>query len=546
MRVPFLRTVGLLAAVLIAFGVVAAAPGVSSAQLLKRWHDPCVPCPTAPMTGPVGQPAASGGTGAKEAAGAVTPAENAPSPPSMPPADLFAQSGAGAASGPGSSAPNMIGDAFGATPSPSRILLPSFNVGGTLGFLASTSGPPLVFPSSGSLNSATNSLVLLDTSFYDSQGHRINVDAGSSWQFSGGNLTSANASELKSIQSAFPNTIVVFNSGTAGNSEGNFFSPITTSYSVTPFTDVFIPNPGSGGVVGRTKIAEDTSPIPRDRVLFDYNFFEGVPLAPGGVAVNRFTPGFEKTFLDGMMSFEMKIPMAVTMNNTIVQDGGADLSHGEFGDLALTVKALLVQWDNLALCGGLMITVPTASDTNVVLSDGTPLVRIANQSTHLAPFLGFLWTPNERFFMQGFYQVDVEAGGCPVSVNLNDAGLQEVGTLHDTTYQYIDLGLGSWLYRGHERHGRLTGWAWTAELHGSDSLAPTSAVSAGNWRIGDSNSFDSWDLTVGTHLEFRDRSVLTLAYVDPLLGRDRQFNGEFRLMFNYFFGALRSPRAPEM
>ena len=141
----------------------------------------------------------------------------------------------------------------------------------------------------------------------------------------------------------------------------------------------------------------------------------------------------------------------------------APISHGEFGDLAMTIKVLLMQWEHLALSGGLMVTVPTARDTNVVLADGTPLVNIANHSTHLSPFLGFLWTPNDKFFMQGFYQVDVEAGGCPVSVNLDGTGLQQIGTLHDTTYQYIDLGMGSWLYRGHERFRRLTGWAWTLE-----------------------------------------------------------------------------------
>jgi hypothetical protein len=309
---------------------------------------------------------------------------------------------------------------------------------------------------------------------------------------------------------------------------------------------LYIPNPGSGGVVGRSKIAEDTSPIPQDRILFDYSFFDNVPLTPGGVNVHRFTPGFEKTFFDGMMSFEMKVPVAVTLDSTITQDGGTDLSHGEFGDIAMTLKVLLMQWEHFALTGGLMVTVPTARDTNLVLADGTPLVNISNRSTHLAPFLGFLWTPNDKFFMQGFYQVDVEAGGCPVAVNVNGTGLEEIGTLHDTTYQYIDLGLGSWLYRGHERHRRLTGWAWTLELHGNDSFAPTSPVVANNWQIGDSNTFDTWDLTIGTHLEFRDRSILTLAYVDPIGGPNRQFNGEFRLMFNYFFGASRSPAAPEL
>src|SRR5262249_22272342 len=34
-----------------------------------------------------------------------------------------------------------------------------------------------------------------------------------------------------------------------------------------------VPSPGGGGAVGRTKIADDNSPLPRDRVLFNYDYF---------------------------------------------------------------------------------------------------------------------------------------------------------------------------------------------------------------------------------------------------------------------------------
>ncbi|MGA2253265.1 MAG: hypothetical protein ABSG53_01275 [Thermoguttaceae bacterium] len=307
-----------------------------------------------------------------------------------------------------------------------------------------------------------------------------------------------------------------------------------------------IPNPGAGGVVGRTKIGEDDSPMPRDRILFDYDFFDGVPLAPGGVNVHRFTAGFEKTFFDGVMSIELKAPMAITMDSTVIQDGGADLSHAEFGNLAITWKALLLEWEHFAISGGLMVTVPTARDTNVDLSDGTKLVSVRNRSTHLGPFLGFLWTPNEKFFAQGFYQVDVEAGGCPVLVNLDGTGLQNVGTLHDTTYQFIDLGIGSWLYRGHDRFKNLTGFAWMLELHGNDSFKPNSAVAVENWQIGDYSSIDAWNLTIGSHLELKDNTTVTLGYTAPL-SHDREFSGEFRLMFNHYFGpSARVARTPEI
>ena len=48
---------------------------------------------------------------------------------------------------------------------------------------------------------------------------------------------------------------------------------------------------------------------------------------------------------------------------------------------ALTFKALLVQWERLAISAGLMVGVPTASDTNVVLADGTHAALIEQPDT---------------------------------------------------------------------------------------------------------------------------------------------------------------------
>jgi hypothetical protein len=311
----------------------------------------------------------------------------------------------------------------------------------------------------------------------------------------------------------------------------------TAVYAYDYYANAIVANPGAGGGVGRVKIADDTSPMPRDRIIFDYGFFENVPLAPGGVTVHRFTPGFEKTFFDGLMSLELKAPVAVTIDSTVIEGGGADLSHGEFGNLAVTWKALLLQSDHFALSGGLMVTVPTARDTIVNSFDGTQMLAVRNRSTHVGPFFGFLWTPNEKFFAQGFYQVDVETSGCPVLANLDVTGLQNVGLLHDATYQYIDLGIGSWIYRGHGHFQNLTGLAWTLELHGSDSFKSNNAVAVDYLQIGDYASLDAWNLTVGSHVEIRNDTTLTFAYCTPVCGHDREFSGELRLMFNRYFGA---------
>ena len=88
--------------------------------------------------------------------------------------------------------------------------------------------------------------------------------------------------------------------------------------------------------MGRTKIAENTSPIPRDRLLFDYSYLRRRAAVPGGVNVNRFTPGFEKTFFDGLMSFEMKVPMATTLDSTLSRAASPTPRTPEFGNMALT------------------------------------------------------------------------------------------------------------------------------------------------------------------------------------------------------------------
>ena len=191
----------------------------------------------------------------------------------------------------------------------------------------------------------------------------------------------------------------------------------STSVSVSPNGDSFsgysavsafdvgypveIPNPGAGGVVGRTKIADDTSPMPRDRVFFDYSFFDGVPLTPFRGERQSVHARLREDVFGGLMSFEMKVPMATTLDSTIVEGSATDTSQPEFGDMVLTWKTLLLRRENWAVSGGLMVAVPTAEDTRVDLPDGTPLVAIRDRSTHLAPFVGFLWTPNERFSPRG-------------------------------------------------------------------------------------------------------------------------------------------------
>ncbi len=345
---------------------------------------------------------------------------------------------------------------------------------------------------------------------------------------------------------------------------GGYYDPDNGTYdphygAPTPIPQIVVadvPSPGTGGGVGRLKIAENTSPIPRDRMIFNYTYFGDVPLAPGGVDVSRYTVGFEKTFFDGLTSFEMKIPMATTLDSTILA-GDPNYANGEFGNMNFTFKGLFLSRDRWNVAGGLTIAAPTADDIRVVLDDGTERVRIENEAVHFQPFLGVLWTPNERFYAQGFLQYDVASIGHPVfldEVRIVDPNYQgstppllRAGRLNDATFQFLDLGVGYWTYKAPCPGEFFSGLAWTAELHWNKSLQEADVIRTQNYVVGDFGSdVDVWDLTLGAHLLVMDRTSVTFAYATPLGGgADRQFDGEFRLMLNYHYGrSRRAPRAP--
>lgn len=125
-----------------------------------------------------------------------------------------------------------------------------------------------------------------------------------------------------------------------------------------------------------------------------------------GVGLNRYTPGFEKTFLDRMMSAELRAPFVTNTTTSSVLNGGG-FSNGDdtrFGNLSVYLKTMLLNRDQLAISGGLGVVLPTASDIRVAYADGTPLLNVANDSARLQPFLGALYTPNDRWFAQGFFQ----------------------------------------------------------------------------------------------------------------------------------------------
>jgi hypothetical protein len=300
--------------------------------------------------------------------------------------------------------------------------------------------------------------------------------------------------------------------------------------------------PLAGDTVPRFKMADNTSPLPQDRVYLDYSFYGNVPINTPGVNVNSFAPGFEKTFLDGRVSFELRLPMADTLDQNYFFDNTTRTSVGEIGDLGMVFKGLLFRNERFAMSGGLAMTAPTGPDERFYTdqSDTNVDVLMKNESVHLMPFVGFLWTPNDRWFSISYLQLDVDSNGTPISVDNGRGTLSSIGTYREPTFMYLDLSLGYWAYRSESQNRYLTGIAPVVEVHVNQSLEKSPVLINGASQVGGDingnqiNNISIVDLMVGLHVELCGKTTLTAAYCTPATG-DRQFDGEFRCFLNRRF-----------
>lgn len=297
-------------------------------------------------------------------------------------------------------------------------------------------------------------------------------------------------------------------------------------------------SPGSAGG-GRLKIQEQTSPLPRDRVFFGYSHFDNVALNQGGVAVNRYTPGFEKTFLDGNASIEVRLPFSSTLDDSLTS-GVQGSTSTQFGNATLYLKALAAQTCEWAVSYGLGISIPTAPDTRLFDGGGSLICSVENEAVRLLPFFGTVYTPNDKFFVQQFLQLDIDANGNTVY----DGSGNQIGVLQDTNFIYYSVSAGYWVYQNNCCDAWLTGLAPIVELHYNRSLGDTdSGVGNGSVSIGNLDGSDTFrtvsvlNATLGMTGKLGQNKTLTAGYVLPLGGgNDQQFDGEFRLVFNWFFG----------
>lgn len=253
------------------------------------------------------------------------------------------------------------------------------------------------------------------------------------------------------------------------------------------------------------KLADNDNPRPQDRLFINYNYFNNANASASGldfprVSVHRETFGFEKTFLDGAASIELRAPIYETSGNFGVAPDG-------FGDLTVILKLALVNDETGdVLGGGLAVTAPTGLK-EALLVDGSTL-----HDTLLQPWGGFILNSESGFYIEGISSLVI-----PTDVR-------------DDLLLFNDVALGYWLYRDRCQNDDrlLTGIVPAIEGHLTTPL---------NHRNADTAPFfvpDQFVLTSGTHFVFNHRSSLFLGGAIPLTG-PKPFDFEILAHFNLRF-----------
>jgi len=316
------------------------------------------------------------------------------------------------------------------------------------------------------------------------------------------------------------------------NKKGIIAQRIVTT--TTPFTQqrtVLVPYASSAAAF---KIAENESPRPVDRVFFLGNHFGAIrspesagnqalsnvqnttSITPGGgllttVNTNTITNipgaprvnanlyrevfGFEKTFLDGFASIELRVPI-------LQQTGNFNgFSTQNAGDLTIIGKYafLLDNETGNVFSAGLALTVPTGPGLD--MADGYL------HSTLIQPWFGYIWNA-DRFFVNAFHSIVIPTDS------------------RDVTLLFNDVGINFWLYRGTPDR-MLTFVVPMIECHVTTPL---------NHRSLDAPIYvpDTVVMTTGLHLGLFRNTTLSFGVATPVTG-PRIFNVESFALLNWRF-----------
>lgn len=342
----------------------------------------------------------------------------------------------------------------------------------------------------------------------------------------------------------------------------------------------------------RLNIAENNSALIRDRFYVSYRHFNkasnigGFLTTPDGgqqgtLNIDRITVGLERMIADEC-SLELRVPINRQLTSSLSFTRVTSPSTGEtetfvpiddydidLGNIGLILKHELHRSQRLFISGGVAFDFPTSRDVEIKnnLVNGTFIIenpdgsstlvpnqnsdidaQIQNELLTISPFLAFVASPHENWFVQGFVQVDKPLRNLSVSIDATSS-LPAIGIPPTTisgsepieiqSLGRFNLGIGRWFnWKHYSRNRRRV--AITSEIHytttledavltefnlipGAPPTAPPIQLSLGNI----SNRNDVLTNTSGL-IFVADKTTVTTAVGIPLRGGDdRGFQVEY-------------------
>jgi hypothetical protein len=331
--------------------------------------------------------------------------------------------------------------------------------------------------------------------------NEVPTTPGPGYQYQGGTVSYTNSTSVTAAQD-----------GTFQDNELWF-----AQYSFAKHLEISAPGALS---VRRMYVAQNNSPIPRNRLFFDFRYFKDA--RPNLGEVYWYTAGLEKTFHSERGSIEARLPFAHTLDNEVFENDPASFST-EFGNLNLTLKHILWGNERWLFSGGTGVSLPTGADARVFLADGTEVLVIDNDAVHLQPFVAALWLPQEHFFVESFVGVDFDTRGNNVRGNVLGGRLPSIGEYRSASLLMADLAAGHWIYTNPSFRAAMQGVALVGELSYQTALEDADTVSGNGITLAGNAGPDSTLSTVlGLHAYLFNQLALSGGVGLPLTSSDKK------------------------
>jgi hypothetical protein len=325
--------------------------------------------------------------------------------------------------------------------------------------------------------------------------------------------------------------------------------PSVTIGSTLPYLPTIQSEIPVAAAISGLRVGENNHALPSNRVWVAYNYFDtayDTHVQSSFLGVNRTTSqslhrsmiAAELLLDEGQTSVELRMPFGAAFGPGDVNGLPPLYSVGttSVGNLNVLLKRLLYADGNRAVSAGLGIEAPTGAEGWVRTINMT--ATLDPKAAHLVPFVAFTHG-HERWFGNGFMQLDVATQGDRLTADLENPGVpQLVGRINQQPLLGLDLGGGYWLLPPEQPFG--SGLAIVGEVHyttalgSSDSFITNGSLASVYVNNPGNAAYDLLNFTAGLQLSLPGGWRIRPAVVVPAK-HTRVFDAEYLTQINRSF-----------